>query len=72
MPHIWVSELGQPMRRQTIVNWTLKNKLQRNFKQKTKPFIHGNASKISSNEMATILSREMSYGCVSMGKGCVH
>ena len=40
-----------------IVNWTLRNKLQWNFNQNTKPFIHENASENVVCEMAAILSR---------------
>ena len=40
-----------------IVNWTLRNKLQWNFSQNTKIFIHGNASEHIVWEVAAILSR---------------
>ena len=40
-----------------IVNWTLRNKLKRNFNQNTKLFIHENASENIVCEMAAILSR---------------
>ena len=40
-----------------IVNWTLRNKLQWNFNQNTKLFIHENASEKIVCEMAAILSR---------------
>ena len=40
-----------------IVNWTLRNKLQWNFNQNTKLFIHGNAYENIVCEMAAILSR---------------
>ena len=40
-----------------IVNWTLRNKLQLNFNQNTKLFIHENASEDIICEMAAILSR---------------
>ena len=73
MPHICVSELCQHWFRQwlvafsapshylnlrwDIVNWTLRNKLQWNFNQNTKLFIHENASEIIVGETAAILSR---------------
>ena len=41
-----------------IVNWTLMNKLQWNFNQNTKLFIHENASQNTVCEMVTILSKE--------------
>ena len=66
VPHIWVSELGQHWFRWrlvaysvashyliqcwVIVNWTLRNKLQWNFNQNAKLFIHEIAPKISSVE----------------------
>ena len=40
-----------------IVNWTLRNKLQWNFNQNTKHFVHENASKNIVCEMAAILYR---------------
>ena len=40
-----------------IVNWTHRNKLQWNFNQNTKFFIHENASEKIVHEMAAILSR---------------
>ena len=40
-----------------IANWTLRNKIQRNFNQNTKQFIHGNASENIVCKIATILSR---------------
>ena len=39
-----------------IANWTLRNKIQRNFNQNTKQFIHGNASENIVCKIATILS----------------
>ena len=73
MPHICVSESGQQWFTQwlvaysapshylnqcwVIVNWTLRNKLQWNFNQTTKFFIHVNASENVVCEMAAILSR---------------
>ena len=72
VPHIYVSESGQHWFRQWlvaysapsqylnkwrfIVNWTLRNKLQWNFNQDTKFFIHKNASENIVCEKATILS----------------
>ena len=71
--HICVSELGQHWFRQwlvaysvpshylnqcwIIVNWTLRNKLQWNFNQNTKLFIHGNASENIICEMAAIINK---------------
>ena len=40
-----------------IVNWNLRNKLQWNFNENTKIFIHKNASESNFCEMAAILSR---------------
>ena len=40
-----------------LVNWTLRNKLQRNFNQNTKLFIHKSASENIVCEMVAILSR---------------
>ena len=39
------------------INWTLSNKLQWNFNQNTKPFIHDNVFEHSVCEMAAILSQ---------------
>ena len=41
-----------------IVNWTLRNKLNSNFNQNTKLFIHKDASENITCEMVAILSRE--------------
>ena len=73
VPHMCVSELGQHWFRQwfvaysapshylnqcwVIVNWTVRNKLQWNFNQNIKLFIHENASENIVCEMAAILSR---------------
>ena len=46
-----------PIRYQTIINWTLRNKLLRNYDQNTKLFIQENASENIVCEMAPILSR---------------
>ena len=43
--------------RRVIVNWTFRNKLQWNFNQNTKFFIHENAYENIVCEMAAILSR---------------
>ena len=72
VPHICVSESGQHWFRQwlvacsapsyylnqcwAIVNWTLGNKLQWNFNQNTKIFLHENASENIVCETAAILS----------------
>ena len=72
VPHICVSESGQYWFRLwlvaysapshylkqcwVIVNWTLRNKLQWNFNQNTKLFIHEIASENIACEMAAILS----------------
>ena len=74
VPHIFVSELSPHWFRQwlvaysapshylnqycVIVNWTLRNKLQWNCYQNTKPFTHENASENIVCERAAILSRE--------------
>ena len=47
-----------------IVNWTLRNKLQWNFNQNTKLFIHEKASENIVYEMAAILSRERWVNCL--------
>ena len=73
VPHICVSESGQHWFREwlgthsgpshclnqcwVIVNWTLRNKLRRNFYQNTKLFIHKNASENIISKKATNLSR---------------
>ena len=73
VPHICVSESGQHWFRKwliaysapshflnqcwVIVKWTLRNKLQWNFAQNTKLFIHENASENTVCDMAVILSR---------------
>ena len=73
VPHICFIESGQHWFRQwlvaysapshylnqcwVIVNWTLRNRLQWNFNQNTKLFIHENASENIVCEMATILCR---------------
>ena len=73
VPHICISELGQHWFRWWLVacsapsqylnqcwvtvNWTLRNKLQWNFNQTTKLFIHKNASENIVCEKAAILSR---------------
>ena len=46
-----------------IVNWTLRNKLQWNFNQNTKLFIHANASENIICEMVAILSRGDELRC---------
>ena len=47
--------LSEPIR--AVLNWTLRNKLQRNSNQNTKCFIHENAYEKIVCEMVTILSR---------------
>ena len=47
--------LSKPML--VVINWTLKNKLQWNFDQNAKLFIHENASENNICKMAAILSR---------------
>ena len=67
VPHIYTSvnriSVGSdnglsPVRRQAIVNWTLRNKLQWNFDKNTKLFIQENAFENIVCDMAAILSRE--------------
>ena len=74
VPHISVSESGQHLFRLWLVafsapshyinqwwvvaKWTLRNKLQWNFYQNTKFFIHKNTSEITVYKLAAILSRE--------------
>ena len=73
VPHICVSELGRHWFRYwlvaclaqshylnkcfLIVNWTLRNKLQWNLNQNTKPFVYENAFQNVVCEMTAILSR---------------
>ena len=49
--------LYKPIKCWFIANWTLRDKLQWNFNQNTKLFIHENASENIVCEMAAILSR---------------
>ena len=59
--HICVDKLTKPSHYLNqcwaIINWTLRDKLQWNFNQNTKHFIHKNASENIVFEMAAILSR---------------
>ena len=92
VPHICISESGQHWIRQwlvaysapshylnqcwVIVNWTLMNKLQQNFNQNTKHFIHKNASEnirllgLSSmmSSRSWIHQKRMSSSCKDQGQ----
>ena len=88
VPHICVGGYGQHWFRQwlvaysvpshylnqcwVIINWTLRNKLQLNFDQNKKLFIHENASENIICEMAAMLSRRRRVNSLRLGDAIWH